>query len=253
LGWHFWRFVTWKTGLNGPRGLKPAALWLLLGVAAISGCTGHGTVYGVPFMRRDFPPTEPPAQVVQAGEAYYWIDGQKRLNVALRRHVPSLLGKAFEYDWLMSLVLEDLPAGSEKLYYLGMDSVRQLASYGGAHQRSTSLTGIAVIHAPSRWELRGRFHATVRQQQFTVLTGWAPDLGRAPMIVQAGTFEAVHDPESGKAIRDRTEADGFARGIHGGVTTRPLYIFYPVQTQPASQPAKPILGPATAPNAARER
>ncbi|HSW47197.1 MAG TPA: hypothetical protein VLM89_16660 [Phycisphaerae bacterium] len=203
-------------------------------VCCLSGCAGSGVVHVMPFLRYDFPANELPAQTVQADRACWWQDEQGRVYVALRRHVPSLLGKAFEYDWQMTLMVEDLPAGSEKLYRLGADSVRQRLSFGGVHLRSLSLTGVAVVHGPRGGILRGRFHADVRQQQFNVLTGWVPQMGRAPMIVMAGVFEAIHDPARGQAILERTEADSLGRFAHLDASSQPGYVLYPLQTRPAA-------------------
>jgi len=209
---------------------------LMSACCLVCGCTGSATIHTMPFLRNDFPATEPPARSIQANEAYWWVDEYKRVNVAIRRYVPSLLGKLHEYDWQMSLAVEDLPAGSEKLYNMGVDSVRQHASYGGAHQRAISLTGVVVLHAPKDGVLRGRFHADVRQQQFNVLTGWVPPMNRSPLIVLAGTFEAVHDPMRGQAIRDQTEANGLARGNQLDLASRTVYMLHPLQSRPATQP-----------------
>ncbi len=219
----------------------------LIGAAAlcgVAGCNGSATVHSMPFLRQDFSATEAPAQKIDIDEAYYWLDDQKRLNVALCRHVPSLLGKAYEYDWRLSLVLEDLPAGSEKLYRLGVDSIRLLLAHGGLHARGASLMGVAVVHAPRNGVMRGRFHANLRQQAFTVLTGWTPPLGRAPLVVMAGPFQAIHDPVRGRAIRDRTEADGMERRWRSQTGAAGAFPIYPATTQAASQPTLSSTRPA---------
>lgn len=214
------------------------------GLYGVIGCSGSATVHSMPFLRHDFSATESPAHKIDIDEAYYWVDEQERLNVALRRYVPSLLGKAHEYDWRLSLVLEDLPAGSEKLYRLGADSVRLLISHGGSHARGSSLMGVAVVHAPRNDLLRGRFHVDLRQQAFTVLTGWAPPLGRAPLVVMAGPFEAIHDPVRGRAIRDRTEADGMERRWRSLMGANGAFPIYPTTTQVASRPTLSTTRPA---------
>ncbi len=204
------------------------------------GCTGSATIHTMPLLRQDFPATEPPAVTIRPDQAYYWIDEQERLNIALRWHVPSLLGSMYEYDWETSLVLEGMPAGSERLYRLGADALRMSVSHGPVHFRGISFTGVAVIHAPSNGVLRGRFHATVRQQQFNVLTGWSPPLPRSPLHVMAGTFDAVNDPVRGKAIRERTEADGLTRWFgQDDPTSRAVHPLYAIQTRPATTQTKP--------------
>jgi len=181
-----------------------------LGVAWLAGCGGSGSVHVMPFERRDFPPTEPPAEVIPATEAYWWREGDE-LNVALRREALCLAGPSCERELLLSLVVEGMPAGRERLYPLQRDALRERSSDRGAHRRSASLNGVAVIAAPQGGRLKGRFHVSVRQQQFTILTGWTPRLARAPLAVMAGTFEAVHDPRRGRKIRARVEADEFDR------------------------------------------
>jgi len=187
---------------------------LLLSVtwsALLTGCSGQATISAVPFMRTDFAPTEQAVETIAANEAYYWLDDDGMLNIALRRYVPSVWDSAFDEIWVMSLKLEGLPAGSERLYRLGSQSVRQASSHGGLHYRSASLMGVAVAEAPCDGRLEGRLHAVVRRQQFSVLTGWTPDIFRAPMVVMTGTFEAVHNSATGREIRERATADGFGR------------------------------------------
>jgi len=211
-------------------------LMLLLSAAFISllaGCSGRGSVSAIPFMRSDFGPTEPAVQTVEINEAHYWLDDDGALNIALRYHAPSRWGKAFEANWLLSLALEGLPAGSEKLYHLGSRSIRQVCSQRGIHQRCASLMGVAVVQAPRDGWLEGRFHVVVRRQQFNALTGWTPVIYRAPRIVMAGTFKADHDPVRGRAIRTRATADGFGHLSLGRrrISTRPVVATRPAATR----------------------
>lgn len=196
-----------------------------------AGCAGRGTVQLVPQMRSDLPPGEPLMQTVPVNEAYYWVAQDGALSVALRYRSSSLLGKAFETDWQMSLLLPDLPAGSQKLYRLSMREVRLVQSNGGDHRRSSSLTGIAVVNAPSNGTLVGRFHVLVRQQQFSVLNGWMPPAYQAPVLVMVGDFTAVHQPQRGKEILAHTEEGEFGRPTLISIPLHPV-------TRPASQPAR---------------
>ncbi len=175
------------------------------------GCTGRAQVYSVPLVRTDLPPPEPLLQTVQPSEAFYWLGESGELNVALRHYAAPAAGLGIETEWLLSLVLEGLPAGSQRLYTLDAQSVRTLQILGPTRQRSASLMGVAVMHAPRGRVLEGRFHANVRQQAFGFLDGWSPDIRSAPVAVMVGEFRAVHDPVRGQAIRLRTEADRFGR------------------------------------------
>lgn len=209
---------------------------LILGFTAgvllvVTGCTGRGEVRAVPFARSDFTRQEPLIQTVPVEEAYYWLREDGTVGVALGYHGSSLFGRAFDADWRMSLVLEDLPAGREKLYRLGPQSARVAQSVGGDQRRARSLTGVAVLQAPRGNRLTGRFHLTVRQQQFTLLGGWSPSPYQAPMWIVVGEFEAVLNATRGEAILAETEANGFDRQPQ-----RPA-------TRPSSSATRPIISP----------
>ena len=188
---------------------------LLIGLV---GCTGSGSVVMVPVARSDFGPQEPLVQTVPIGEAYYQVDQQGELTVGLRCHQASLWGRILDFHWQMSIVLDGLPAGSQKLYRAGPYSVRVVQSYGGDHRRGQSLSGVAVVYAPARGRLKGRLHVTMRLQQFSPLTGWAPALYRAPLIIVVGEFEAIDQPQRAGQIRARTEPEGLERQRQGPAT-----------------------------------
>ena len=194
-----------------------SCFFAILGLG-LAGCTGSGSVVLVPMVRSDFGPQEPLVQTVPVGEAYYGVDRQGELTVALRCHQASLWGRMLDFDWQMSIVLDGLPAGSQKLYRAGPYSVRTVQSYGGDHRRGQSSAGVAVVDAPARGRLKGRFHVSMRLQQFSPLTGWAPVLYRAPLIIAVGEFEAIHQPQLAGQIRARTEPEGFERERQGQAT-----------------------------------
>lgn len=226
-----------------PNGRTALVGTCLLAALSSFGCTGHGSVHMVPFMRSDFGPTERPIVTTPVSEAYYWLDPDGKVNITLRHHVPSLLGKVLESDWQMSMILDGLPAGAEKLYTLDTRSVRVKHTQGPAHQRFASFAGVAVIGTPKNGVMDGRFHVTVRGQQFGVFSGWSPPLQRGPLIVMVGTFTAVENAARGRAIIERTEGDGFDRKssspliLRGNLTpsTRPAGT-RPVATRPATAP-----------------
>ncbi|MCL2329930.1 MAG: hypothetical protein FWC56_01345 [Phycisphaerae bacterium] len=185
------------------------------------GCNGSGTVKVVPVLRTNFTDTEPLVQSVRVTEAYWYIDhdpdrpNQPQVVVALKSRVASLLGREFDFDWTLSLVLDGMPAGSSRLYPLSADAIRLVQTCGLDRRRSKGWTGVAVLYAPKKSlggdRLRGRFHVNVRQQQFSLLNGWTPSYFQAPMLVLAGDFEAVYDAEKGMNLRYWTEAEGFDR------------------------------------------
>lgn len=209
-GWHSAGEGASTTACGCP--LRDAAVCLLVAAVVFlaAGCTGTGQVRVVPLLRTDFAEREPLVQELSIQEAYYWIDGEQ-LTIALRSRRGSLLGRAFDFDWEMSLVLDELPAGSSRLYQLKGDAIRVVQTAGADQRRSRTWTGIAVVNSPENGRLSGRFHANVRQQQFTLLGGWQPPFLRAPTMVVVGRFEAVVNHKLAMGIRDETEAPGFER------------------------------------------
>jgi hypothetical protein len=183
---------------------------LVLWAAFVAGCAGSGAVRIMPLMRTDFPEREPLVQEVDIDEAYYWMEDEQ-LHVALRYQRRSLLGRAFDFEWQMSLVLEGPPAGSSRLYALDAGSVRIVQTLGADQRRSRSWAGVAVIEGPQSGRMTGRVHVNVRQQHFTLLGGWQPHPLQAPMLIVAARFDAVENAERGRDIREETEASGFER------------------------------------------
>jgi hypothetical protein len=185
------------------------------------GCSGSGTVHGVPLTRRDIPETATLVQSLSPIEAYYWIEEAGEVTVSMRYEVPSMLGAQFDAEWIGSLVVDEMPAGSEKLYTLNQESLRVLQGGAASRGRMKSLMGVAVLHGLERDILRGRFHTTTRQQRFTMLDGWAPEWVRAPVFVLCGEFEAVRNETEAMAIRRETEADGLERKTTQPPATQP--------------------------------
>jgi hypothetical protein len=204
--------------------------FLLLVFGLLTGCTGSGVVNLVPFNRADFPQDEPLIAEIPIHEAYWWRGDEGELNLALAYRVKSIFGRSRSGHWLMSMVLDGWPAGKERLYRVGPSAVRILQSVGGSHRRARSLSGIAVIRVESGNRLSGRFHVSVLQQKFGLLTGWTSRFAHAPQIV-IGRFKAVEDREAGRAILEQTEAEDFGRPE--AATPRRIHL----QTRPASRPA----------------
>jgi hypothetical protein len=203
---------------------------LLWAAVLLTGCTGSGVVNIVPFNRTDFRQDEPLVAEIPLQEAYWWRGDEGELNLALACRVESILGPAYSGQWLMSMTLEGMPAGTERLYRLNSQSVRMIQSRGGDHRRARSLTGVAVIRIESGRRLSGRFHISVLEQKFGLLSGWSARSAQAPQIV-IGRFYAVNNADAGQVILDETESDGFGREPLG--TARRLR----AQTRPASRPA----------------
>lgn len=207
--------------------LSTTILLLLTGLPAVGGCTGSGKVQILPLARRDLPPQEPLIQTVPVQEAYYWIDPEGKLKIAMQYRVNSLLGPVFDAEWALSMVLTGPPAGSERLYDIRTSEVLWIFSQGGNHQRCRSLRGVAVVEGPRNHRLRGRFQITFHQQMFTMLGGWQ----NASWLVTLGEFEAVRNAARGQEILAKTEMEDFDRSPP---RPRMLPVSQPAATQPAS-------------------
>ena len=198
------------------RPARPGRLARLLigaGLLGCCACAGSGRVDMVPFVRTDLAPGEPLTRTIPLHTACYAAEADDRLIIGLEHHRGSLFGKAFEADWRLALRLNGLPAGRQRLYRLGPDSIKLALAAGGDVRRAQLFSGVVLLEAPDRsGRMRGRVHITVRQQQFNT-----------------GEFDAVRDAQRARAIDAATEA-----GVFG----------------PASLPAQPlrILGPIPAPS-----
>ena len=211
------------------RPARPGRLARLLigaGLLGCCACAGSGRVDMVPFVRTDLAPGEPLTRTIPLHTACYAAEADDHLIIGLEHHRGSLFGKAFEADWRLALRLNGLPAGRQRLYRLGPDSIKLALAAGGDVRRAQLFSGVVLLEAPDRaGRMRGRFHITVRQQQFNLLTGWS----MGGLVVNTGEFDAVRDAQRARAIDAATEA-----GVFG----------------PASLPAQPlrILGPIPAPS-----
>jgi len=207
--------------MSGSCPIRPLALPLLLATVLFTGGCSVGQIQIVPMLRADIQPREPLVASLEPQEGWYWKGENGRLNVVLARHDRSLIDKNFDSRWAMSLVLEDLPAGRERLYRANPRTARFVQSFGGSHRRAKSASGVVVIERTIGGRFKGRFHLLVRQQQFTALNGWGPPLYRAPLAIMVGRFEMRPDAARGKLILERTEADGFDRLSDELATTLP--------------------------------
>lgn len=180
----------------------------------------------VPFSRGDLRADEPLVHDVRLGEGYYWVDDDDRLKIALRRRADSAISDMLDQLWAMSIVLDGLPAGRERLYEVQHSAVQMLQTAGGGRMRARSIKGIVVVGSPEGGRLRGRFHVSLLPEQFSVLKGWVPVW--TPLVV-AGEFTAVLDPTRGQEVLAVTEQDGYARLPHAPNVRR----VSPRTTQPA--------------------
>lgn len=194
----------------------------------LMGCAGQGSVHMIPLGPKAIKMTGPLIVAVAPKEAYYWVNDQQELCVAMRTRTHSLFGKRFEREFVLSLVLEGLPAGSARYYGVGRRGLRAKTRAGFIHTRSASLSGTAVVWDYGRASLHGRFRLTAKQQSYSVLRGWHGDR----RVLFVGEFTAVADRGSGERILASSEEDGMARPPPRG---KPIPVQGPPRTPPGSE------------------
>ncbi|NLE60400.1 MAG: hypothetical protein GX616_18785, partial [Planctomycetes bacterium] len=83
---------------------------LALAASCLIGCS-VGQVQTLPLMRIDIQKRESLISSVEPHEGWYWQGDKGTLNIVLARRGYSLIDKTLGFTWVMSLVLEDMPAG----------------------------------------------------------------------------------------------------------------------------------------------
>ncbi len=171
------------------------------------GCSGRAKVAIVPLGMKRIDTTGPVIAEIKPDQCYFWIRADKELCIAMRQFSGSILGKPLEREFLLSFVVDGLPAAQSRDYKMDRKTarVRQRAGYG--HARSASTSGILAVWDYDGNHLRGRFRFLARMQTYSVLTGWHGN----NTLLFTGEFQAVRDPEAGQAILARTEEGAMSR------------------------------------------
>ncbi|MHC4788958.1 MAG: hypothetical protein ACYS8K_07115 [Planctomycetota bacterium] len=180
------------------------AIWAFLA----AGCTGHASINVARLSIKNISTAGPLVRRITPDECYYWINDKKELCVAMRETSLSWLGSRFRREFVLSLVLEGLPAGSTRNYPVKRRTLRSRHQRGYAHVRSASLGGIAAVWDFGRRKLHGRFRAVAKEQSYSVLNGWGSN--RRVLIV--GEFTGVENQRAGEKILAHTEENGMERG-----------------------------------------
>ena len=184
-------------------------LCTLLSLFSLFGCAGHAEVNIVPLGTKRIDTTAPLVVRVSPDECYFWVNEQEELCVAMRSRSPSIFGKRFEKEFLLSLVAKGLPAGSGREYRMDRRTARVTHDAGYGHTRSTSLSGILAVWDYRRNQLRGRFRFTAKEQSYSVLSGWSGN--NAVLVV--GEFTAVRNEAAGRELLKRTEEGSMLRPV----------------------------------------
>ncbi len=179
---------------------------------ALSGCRGHGVVHLVPTGTAKISITKPLLLEIHPTECYFWVTDENQLCIAMRQNKHSLLGKWGRREFILSMVLEGVPAGAGRNYRAGRRTMRAHRFKGLSHSRIASLAGIVGVWDYDQRKLRGRFRFSAKQQTYSILTGWGSNRG----LLVIGDFTAIPNRKAGEALLARTEQHGMERGKERG-------------------------------------
>ncbi len=178
----------------------------------LSGCRGHGVVHLVPTGSAKISMTKPLLLEIHPTECYFWVTEENQICIAMRQNKQSLLGKWGRREFILSMVLEGVPASVGRNYKANRRTMRAHRHKGLTHSRIASLAGIVGAWDFDQRKLRGRFRFSTKQQTFSVLTGWGSDRG----VLVIGEFTAIPNRKAGEALLARTEHHGMERGPQRG-------------------------------------
>ena len=179
---------------------------VLLG-GLIAGCAGSARIGVVPLDLKKLRDSDPLIRNLDAPRCYHWQDERGRLCIATQDDKPSLFGDYGRHTIVMSLVLDEPPAGQARDYHADQDTLRMIARAGAEHVRWASLAGIVAVQCTPDGQVRARFRLAAKQQKFHIALGWSSN----SRVLLFGELDAVPNPERGRKILTRTEANGMDR------------------------------------------
>jgi hypothetical protein len=186
-------------------------------LGALTGCGGRGHIEVVSLNYRAIDPPAPRVARINLDRCYWWTDQDGQVWIAMEREIRPLLGgRLGNFHLQMSLVLERLPAGTERYYIAAKRELRARALVGPTQIRFSSAAGILALYREPGDRLRGSFRLLTRR----VVTRWLGGWGRPSSYLMLGSFEAVHDEARGRRIAAATESSGWERS-RTGPTSRP--------------------------------
>ncbi len=174
-----------------------------------AGCAGSARMN---FVSLNHAAIDPPAPVVHRfhpQQCYWWTDNHSRLNVAMQFDQFSPFNKLGEMTLRLSLVLDAPPAGSGRNYAAGPDTLRGRLATSLDQHRFSGLTGIVAVTRRDNDRLSGSYRLWVRHHPGLSLFSLFPQ--QPGLLLLFGTFDAVHDPQRGAAIRADCETNGWSR------------------------------------------
>lgn len=187
-------------------------------VLVLSGCAGSAELQ---FVSTNLASINPPPPIVyryDPQQCYWWVDDDGSLNIAMQFDRVNLFTELGRLRLQLSLMFDAPPAGSGRDYTIGARNVRGRFETALTQARLISSGGVvAVTKTGDRF--RGSFRVLLQQHPGLSLLSLTPQ--RPGNYLMFGKFDAIHDPDRGRTIRDSTESDGWVRPGLLAQTTRP--------------------------------
>jgi hypothetical protein len=176
-------------------------------IAVCGACRGGGRVELASLSTKSIDPPQALTGKLRLGECRWWTDGEGRVWFAAQRHIGSILGPRWAFNFQLSLVVEKLPAGSARNYKIRGNGLRAVMQAGPLKRRLVSINGILALYRESQDRMRGSLRVQVSAQSLSLVTGWSKPSRQLFM----SEFTAVRDDRGAPQIVEATEADGFER------------------------------------------
>jgi hypothetical protein len=176
-------------------------------LALFGGCAGTGRVCVAALNYQGIdPPAGAPPKVtyLDMDRCYWWTDEDGHVRVAMECQRPSLLLPEWRFRFLLSLALDQPPAGRARDYHLGGRELRGVVRFGPSQGRFESVRGIVALYRERGNQFRGSFRMEVAREVQQLLGGWS----RPARYLMMGTFTAVADEAQGRQIAGEAEALG---------------------------------------------
>ena len=177
-------------------------------LALVVGCArdGGGRVELTALNYRSIDPPTARFVPIELDRCFWWTDDQGQIWIAMEREQPiHFAGLSFVFQ--LSLVLEKPPAGRARNYLVSERELRAVTLLGPAEGRYVSQAGIVALYREDGDHLRGSFRLRVVREVARLLGGWS----HPTQHLMLGRFDAVHDPQRGRAIVEGTDVSGWER------------------------------------------
>ena len=200
---------------------------LVAGLCALVGCRGSGRIELASLNLSVVDPPPPRCTPIEMQECCWWTDESGRVCIAMQRRQTPVLYPKMRFEFQLSLVLPQLPAGRARNYKVDRNTLRARVRLGPWESRFTSHTGTIALYRDGESRLRG----SMRLQAERVTSQWLGGWGKPIRYLMLGSFRAVCDERRGRAIAELAESSGWDRG-------------QPKRPPLSSQPAPPSSAPS---------